>query len=99
MTLNPDCASKNSFLEAASSALLVATVWHADISANAAMAITIVVSVNSFFTLPLSDLLTNPLRPRCPLAQTHQTAELRCCSVRRSLMWGRETVPVLAAGR
>ena len=34
----------------------------------------------------LLSLPTNPPRPRCPLAQTHQTAELRCCWVRRSLM-------------
>jgi hypothetical protein len=37
MTLKSDCASKNSFLEAANSASLVATVWHAVISANVAM--------------------------------------------------------------
>src|SRR5258708_26157068 len=78
MTLKPDCASRNSFFEATSSASFVATVWQADISANAALAIAMVVSVDIFFTLSLYDLPTNPPRPRSPLAQTHHTAELRC---------------------
>src|ERR1700745_1227005 len=99
MTLKPDCASRNSFLEATSSAFLVATVWQAAISANAAMAIAIVVSVDNFVTLPLYNLLTNPPRPRCPLAQNHRTAELRCCFVRRSPVWDTETVLVSAVGR
>src|SRR5207247_4181864 len=47
MTLKPDCVSKYSFLDAASSALLVATVWHAVISATTATVLTIL--VNSVF--------------------------------------------------
>src|SRR5439155_14281705 len=55
MTLKPDCASRNSFLDAASSASLVATVWQATISANAAMEPPIFVSVNiCLMCFPLS---------------------------------------------
>lgn len=44
------------------------------------------------------DAFTNlPKRP-CPLAQTHQTAGLRCCWARRSRVWDTETAPVSAAG-
>jgi hypothetical protein len=54
MTLKPDCASKDSFWGAA---WLVPVVWHAAISASAAMAPAIFVSINSFFICFVSIVL------------------------------------------
>src|SRR6266487_2310904 len=49
LALKPACASRFSFLDVASSAWLVATVWHPATNARITMELTIPVRVNSFF--------------------------------------------------
>src|SRR4030095_10999959 len=76
MTLKPDWGSKNSFLDEASSASLVATVWQAAISNNAAIAVATFVSaatLNSCFTFscitpyqsPRASVPIGPNPPNC----------------------------------
>src|SRR6266853_1076525 len=60
MTLKPDCASRFCFLDAAISALLVATVWHPATNARIVMALTRLVSVTSFFTFTVYRCLPIP---------------------------------------
>src|SRR5207244_8527997 len=49
LVLKPACASRNSFLDAASSPWFVATVWHPATKARTAMPLMRLVSFNSFF--------------------------------------------------